>query len=467
MARAESEGRLNPTRTLLLYNAGVITMDTANRQYTRGAVLIQNDRIVRVGGSDDLLASAEPGTEAVDLGGRWLLPGLINTHVHTSQHLGRGLGDDVSLLTWLQERIWPYESQLTEEDSYVSSLLCGLEQIRSGVTCFAEAGGQHVAGMARAVSELGLRACLSRSTMDTGSGLPERWSENTDEALAAQLANHAAWHNGAGGRLRVWLGVRTIFNASDALLGRTKELADQLGVGIHMHVAEIPAEVDYARETRGRSTVEHLEALGVLGANLLAVHCVWLTEREIELFAEREVKVSHNPAAAMRYLGFARIPEMIEAGICVALGTDGAPSNNRMTLVDEMWLASLIHKGRTLNPVVMPAETVLGLVTRQGARAVLWDDALGSLEAGKKADLVVVNPNTPNMLPLHDPVANVVTAMQAHNIESVMCDGRWLMRDGRIVAVDEAQVVAEARRRAAAIVARAGLALPPRLNVVN
>lgn len=321
--------------------------------------------------------------------------------------------------------------------------------------------------MARAASELGPRTCLSRSTMDTGLGLPEKWNENTDEALAAQLANHAAYHNSANGRLRVWLGVRTIFNASDALLCRTKELADQLGVGIHMHVAEIPAEIDYPREPRGRSTVEHLKALGVLGTNLLAVHCVWLTEREIELFAERQVKVSHNPAAAMRYLGFARIPEMSAAGICVALGTDGAPSNNRMTLVDEMWLASLIHKGRTLNPVVMPTETVLGMVTRQAARAVLWDDAIGSLEAGKKADLVVVNPNTPNMLPLHDPVANVVTAMQAHNIESVMCDGRWLMRDGRIVVVDEAQVLAEARHRAAAIVARAGLALPPRLNVVN
>jgi len=455
------------SQKLLLYNAGVITMDSQRRQFNRGAVMLENDRIIAVGQSDLLLAGSGDDAERIDLRGRWLLPGLVNTHVHTSQQLGRGLGDDVSLLVWLHERIWPYESSMTEEDSYISSLLCGIEQIRSGVTCFAEPGGQFVNGMGRAVSELGLRGILAKSTMDMGEGLPANWNETTRQALDVQIENLERWHNQAAGRVRVWFGLRTIFNDSDELIIRTKELADHYGVGVHMHVAEIREEVEYARQTRGATTVTHLDRLGVLDKNLLAVHSVWLTEEEISMFAAKGVKVSHNPAAAMRVLGFARIPEMLKAGVCVSIGTDGAPSNNRMTLVDEMWLTSLIHKGRTLDPTVVTAQEILEMVTCNGARAVLWEDQLGSLEVGKKADLVVINPNTATMLPLHDPVANMVTSMRAENIESVMVNGRWLMRDHRLLTVNEAEVLEEARRRAAEIARRAGIHLPGRFNIVD
>ena len=452
---------------ILLTNATVVTMDRERRQYNRGAVLIEDDRILAIGPSADMVAAHGESSGRIDLRGRLVLPGLINTHVHTSQQLGRGLGDDVSLLTWLHERIWPYESNMSEEDSYVSSLLCGIEQIRSGVTCFAEPGGQHVNGMGRAVSELGIRGILARSTMDMGEGLPDRWNESTDQALQTQVEALERWHQGAGGRIRVWFGLRTIFNDSDALLLRTKELAEHYGVGVHMHVAEIKEEVEFAAATRGATTVTHLNRLGLLDRNLLAVHTVWLTEDEIGMFAEKDVKVSHNPAAAMRVLGFARVPEMIDAGICVSLGTDGAPSNNRMTLVDEMWLASLIHKGRLLDPTVMPAQAILAMVTCDGARALLWDDELGSLEPGKKADLVVIDPNTATMLPLHDPIANLVTSMRTENVESVMVDGRWVMRDRQILTVDEGEIIAESRVRAAAIAKQAGIRLPERFNVVD
>jgi 5-methylthioadenosine/S-adenosylhomocysteine deaminase len=451
----------------VLFNAGIVTMDTARHQYNNGAVLIEGDRIGKVGRSAEILAEIDDSVDRIDLRGRWLLPGLINNHVHTSQHLGRGLGDDVNLLTWLHHRIWPYESNMSEEDSYVSTLLCGLEQIRSGVTCFAEPGGQHVNGMGRGVTELGLRGILARSTMDMGVGLPVAWQEDMEQALEVQLINHERWHGQANGRIRHWFGLRTIFNNSDALILRTKELADKYEVGVHMHVAEIKEEVEFARETRGATTVAHLNQLGVLDRNFLAVHCVWMTDEEIQMFAEHGVKVSHNPAAAMRVLGFAKIPEMMEAGVCVALGTDGAPSNNRMTLIDEMWLASLIHKGRLLDPTTMPAQTILGMVTCDAARTVLWEDELGSIEAGKKADLVVINPDSPSMLPLHDPVANMVTSMRAHNVESVMADGRWLMRNRQILTVNEAEILAEAKARAAAIARRAGIQLPDRFNIVD
>jgi 5-methylthioadenosine/S-adenosylhomocysteine deaminase len=454
-------------RKTLLYNAGILTMDQDRRQYNSGAVLIENDRIVRVGRSIDLLEQCAEDVERIDLGGKWILPGLINTHVHTSQQLGRGLADDVPLLTWLHERIWPYESSLTEEDSYISALLCGIEQIRSGTTCFAEPGGQHVNGMGRAVSELGLRGILARSTMDMGEGLPAVWNETTQQALDAQVENLERWHQAAGGRIRVWFGLRTIFNNSDELILHTKELADRYGVGIHMHVAEAREEVEYARELRGATTVTHLNQLGLLDKNLLAVHSVWLTGEEIEMFAQKGVKVSHNPASAMRVLGFAKIPEMLKAGVCVSIGTDGAPTNNRMSLIDEMWVTSLIHKGRLLDPTVVPAQAILAMATCDGARAVLWEDEIGSIEVGKKADLIVINPDTATMLPLHDPVANMVTAMRTENVESVMVDGQWLMWERNILTVNEQEIIEEAKRRAAAIARRAGIHLPNRFRVMD
>ena len=455
------------THPLLLFNAGIVTMDAERRQYNNGALLIQDGRILRVGKSADLLAGFGEEAQRIDLRGRWILPGLINTHVHTSQQLGRGLGDDVDLLTWLHKRIWPYESNLTEEDSYISTLLCGIEQIRSGVTCFAEPGGQFVDGMGRGVTELGLRGILARSTMDGGEGLPQVWQESTDEALAIQVDHFKRWHGQAGGRIRVWFGLRTIFNNSDELIQRTKALADQYGVGVHMHVAEVKAEVEFCQATRGATTVAHLNRLGVLDKNFLAVHCVWMTDEEIQMFAEKEVKVSHNPAAAMRVLGFAKIPEMLKAGVCVTIGTDGAPSNNRMTLIDEMYLTSLIHKGRLLDPTVMAAEEVLAMVTCDAAHALQWEDQIGSLEAGKQADLVVINPNTATMLPMHDPIANMITSMRSHNVESVMVNGRWLMRAGQILTINEAEVLEEARARAAAIARRANIQLPDRFCVVD
>ena len=443
--------------SILIKNATIVTMNAQRQIFARGSLLIKGDRLVKVTPEN---LEEEPGMEVVDADGKIIIPGFINTHVHTSQQLARGLGDDVSLSVWLHERIWPFESNICEEDSYISTLLCGLEQIHSGVTTFAEAGGQHVNGIGRAVQELGLRTILARSTMDCGEGLPPKMVESTNEALVIQEENLLRWHGQAEGRIRVWFSLRTIFNNSDTLITCTKALADRYGVGIHMHVAEVKEEVEFSRQTRGHTTVEHLEHLGVLDKNLLAVHAVWLTEHEIELFAHRGVKVSHNPAAAMRVLGFARIPEMIARGVTVSIGTDGAPSNNRMSLIDEMWLTSLIHKGRTLDPTVMPAQVILEMATVNGARCLLWEDEIGSLEAGKKADLVIINPRTANMLPVHDLISNLVTAMKTENVESVMVDGRWLMREGKILTVDEEEVYREVKERAAAIRKRAGIRLP-------
>ncbi|MDD3611490.1 MAG: amidohydrolase [Eubacteriales bacterium] len=450
-------------KKILLKNAYILSMSPGGTVYEDGHVLIEGDTIIDVGHFD--LDKTLAVDEVLDLKGKYVLPGLINTHVHTSQQISRGVGDDVKFETWLHDRMWPFESNLNFEDSYVSTLLCCLELIKSGVTSFAEAGGQYVDAMAKAVTETGLRAKLSKSVMDTGVGLPDNWQLTADQELAAQVELYEKFNNTADGRIDVWFGLRTLFNNSEDLILRTKELADKYNTGIHMHVAEAKSEVEYAVEKYGMQTVSFLNKLGVLDKNLLAVHSVWLDDDEIDMYVDHDVKVSHNPASAMRVLGFAKIPKMLEKGVCVTIGTDGASSSNRMDIVDEMWLTSIIHKGWRLDPTVVKAEEILRMVTSDGARALLSEDQFGSLEKGKKADLIIINPNDPSMMPVNDKIAALVTAMHSTNITHTMCDGKWLMKDRQVLTINEEEVLAEAQVRADAVYKRAGITLRERFPV--
>ncbi|KAI3843956.1 hypothetical protein MKW92_010085 [Papaver armeniacum] len=404
-------------------------MDDQERVFKDGAIVIDGDKIIAINQSSLILAefgtTVHDDVDIINLNGKIVIPGLINTHVHTSQQLGRGIADDVDLMTWLHKRIWPYESNMTEEDSYLSTLLCGIELIHSGVTCFAEAGGQHVSGMARAVELLGLRACLVQSTMDCGEGLPEKWGvQSTDYCI--------------------------------------------------QHVAEIAYENEFVTKTRevDHGTVTYLEKIELLQPNLLAAHSVWVNDTEIGFLSKAGVKVSHCPAAAMRMLGFAPVKEMLDAGICVSLGTDGAPSNNRMSIVDEMYLASLINKGReaylkgTTDPTALPAETVLKMATINGAKSVLWDNEIGSLEVCKKADMVIVDPFSWSMLPVHDCISSLVYSLRTENIEAVMCNGQWIMKDRKIVNIEEGQVFSLAKEASQELLKRAGITIPSRMNFI-
>ncbi|XP_060969257.1 uncharacterized protein LOC115714767 isoform X2 [Cannabis sativa] len=343
------------------------------------------------------------------------------------------------------------------------------------VTCFAEAGGQHVSGMARAVELMGLRACLAQSSMDAGDGLPPSWAtQTTDECIQAQKELYAKHHNTADGRIRVWFGIRQIMNSTDRLLLETRDAAKELKTGIHMHVAEIAFENQVVVEKRkaNHGTVSYLEKIGLLQNNLLAAHTVWVNNEEIEFLSKSGVKVSHCPASAMRMLGFAPVKEMLDAGICVSLGTDGAPSNNRMSIVDEMYLASLINKGRevfakgTTDPTALPAETILKMATINGAKSVLWDDEIGSLEVGKKADMVVVNPSLWSMVPIHDCISSLVYCMRSENVESVMCNGQWIMKDKKILNMNEEEIISMAKHASPELLKRAGIKIPNRMNML-
>jgi 5-methylthioadenosine/S-adenosylhomocysteine deaminase len=416
----------------------------AGPELAGGCVEITGGRISHVGPA----ATGAPAAETVDASGMIVIPGLVNTHCHTSQQLARGLADDVDLLTWLRQRIWPYEAALSDSDVAISTWACAIEQIRNGVTAIAEPGGQHPDATARVLEAAGIRALLGRSTMDEGEGVPARLTESTQACLDAgdQLARR--WHGAADGRLRASYTLRTIFNCSDELILATAERASRFGTVVQMHVAEVPEETDYAKATRGLTTLRHLSKLGILGPRFLSIHSVWLDDQELDLLAETETPVSHNAASAMRVLGQPRIADMLDRGIVVGLGTDGAPTNNRMSMVDEIYLASLLQKSLRRDPTALPARRVLEMATIAGARALSWDDEIGSIEAGKKADLVVINPATVNMTPVHDAVSALVTSMKTENIDSVMCDGRWLLRNRELTMIDEAALLTEAQARA-------------------
>lgn len=446
-----------------LKNAYLLTMNAVDQVYDGGGLLVEDDKIAAVGRIDP--ARIRSDAEIIDLKGKYLLPGFVNTHVHTSQQISRGVGDDVDFVTWLHKRMWPFESNMTQEDSYVSTLATCLELIRSGVTSFAEPGGQFVSGMCRATAQAGLRGKLAKSVMDCGEGLPPLWQRTLQQEMDQQVEDLERYHNTSDGRVQVWFGLRTIFNNTDELIVKTKELADHYGVGVHMHVAEAKEERDYTYERFGEGTVKHLDRLGVLGPNWLSVHTVWVTDEEIGIFRDKKVPVSHNPASAMRVLGFAPIPKMLREGVCVSIGTDGASSSNHMDMVDEMWLTSLIHKGWRLDPTVVPSQDILRMATKNGAKALMDEALYGSLEPGKKADLIVIDPYGPSMMPVNDPVAALVTAMHSSNVVSTMCDGKWLMRDRKILVLDEDAILREGAARAVAIYKRAGIELPNRFPV--
>jgi 5-methylthioadenosine/S-adenosylhomocysteine deaminase len=291
--------------------------------------------------------------------------------------------------------------------------------------------------------------------MDEWDGVPEARRESTEEALAVQDEAAERWNGGADGRLRFSYSLRTIFNCSDELIEASVQRAKELGTPLQMHIAEIPAENEHVQATRGTTTVRHLARLAALGPWFLGAHAVWIDDEEIGLLVETGAAVSHNLASNLKVLGLPRVADMLDAGVVVGLGTDGAPANNRMSLVDELWAASLLQKGLRLDPKALDARTAFAMVTREGARALGIADEIGSLEEGKAADLVLIDPRTANMVPAHDPVSALVTSMKTENVHSVMCGGRWLLRDREVVAFDEGEVLDEAAERAQAIVGRA------------
>src|SRR5712691_4018779 len=383
---------------MLFTNATVITMNTTRDIITNGAVAVEGNRIVAAGKAD-ALQRQYVDDEVIDAQGKLIIPGLIDTHVHLAQALIRGCADDMALIQWLCERVWVLQGNFTEDDGYVSARLCIAEMLRSGTTTFLESMLAHrygFDGIARAVAESGVRACLAGIVMDIGTYATQSSSmhpgliEDRATSLLGVLDMHSKWQRRANDRIHDWFGPRTPGGVTPELYREMSELAHQRDMGITMHLAEVQADKIFLKEHYGLSPVLFAESVGLLGPKTVLVHMVWLTDEDIAKLAETHTSVSHNPSSNSKLAsGVCKVPQMLAQGVNVALGCDGGPSNNDYDLIRDMKLAAILHKAVANDPLIVPAETVLEMATINGARSLGLEHEIGSLEAGKKADLVV------------------------------------------------------------------------------
>lgn len=430
---------------ILVRGGLLVTMDSDRRIIRNGSVAIEGSRIVAVGER-----VTEKADIVIDARGKAVLPGLINGHTHLAMTLLRGFADDMPLDKWLSNKIWPMEKLMRPRDCYIGALLGSLEMIKSGTTCFAD-NYFHMDQVARAVIKAGLRGVLSYGMIDRDDEKKMR------EEIRIGRSFVASFHGKARGRILTMFGPHAPYTCSTDCLLKVKELARRFQVGIHIHLAESSEEVKQTTEKYGKRPVEYLNAIDFLGPEVLAAHCVWVTEREIEMIRDKGVKPVHNPTSNMKMgSGIAQVPEMLESGIPVALGTDGAASNNTLDMFKEMKLAALLAKARKLDPAVLPAMKALEMATINGATALGLQKEIGSLEVGKKADLIVVNLKKPHLSPMHDIVSHLVYSASGSDVDTVVVDGKVLMERGEVLTVDEEKVLNLSQKTSDDLVSRLG-----------
>jgi cytosine/adenosine deaminase-related metal-dependent hydrolase len=450
----------------LIENGLIITMDPERRIIEGGAIVIQDDRILEIGETSRLKATYK-ASRIINGANQMVLPGLIDAHAHLTEAIHRGCEGDLSLVPWLTRRAWPLGDALTQEDARVAATLCCLEMIKSGTTCFVEPMLYSKRGfnqIARVIEDAGLRGILSRALMGkVGYGLEEKalsrglkddWRSVLDEAV--DLIEE--WEGRAQGRINVWLGPRVTSACTEELGKQASHIAAKYHTGITLHVAECEEDTAHIRAEHGMSPLEFLQKIDLLNKNVLLCHAVWLDTPDIELLAGSQAKVVHCPSSNLKLAsGVARISDMLRKGVTIALGCDGAMANGCYDMFREMKLASLLHKGVTRDPLSLTAERALEMATINGARALSMVDTIGSIETGKKADLIMVNLRQPHLAPLINPIANLVYSATGSDVNTVIINGNIIMQDRRVLTLDEDAILKEAQERAEKIMERAGL----------
>lgn len=421
--------------TILIKNAIILNPGENDCLKTTSSVLIKDDLIAEIG--DNITEKAD---KVIDGEGKILMPGLINTHTHLSMTLFRGLADDLSLDTWLNDYIWPVEAHLNGYYCYIGALLGAVELIKSGITTFSDMYF-YMEDVARAVDESGLRAVLSYGMIDFAD------EEKRRAEIAANVDLFKNCNNAAEGRIKVFFGPHAPYTASKELLDEVRDLASKFNTGIHIHVAETQKEVEDILEQTGKRPFEYLDDIGFLGPNVVAAHAVWLSEEEIDIIMDREVKISHNPCSNMKLAsGISPVANMLSHDICVSIGTDGASSNNNLDLIEEMKTASLLQKVATLDPKVLTSEETVAMATINGARTLGLENEIGSIEVGKKADLILIDTDEANMTPDSSCISsNVVYAAKGSNVDTTICNGKILMENRKLTTLDEEEIYKKAR----------------------
>jgi cytosine/adenosine deaminase-related metal-dependent hydrolase len=429
--------------TTVIRDALIVTMNAAD-DIVRGDVKIEGNTITAVGGKLDA-----DGGRVIEAGGRVLLPGFVQTHVHLCQTLFRGCADDLELMDWLRKRIWPLEAAHDADSVYYSALLGAGELIRSGTTTILDMETVHHADSAfEAIRESGIRAVSGKAMMDHGEQVPPALLEKTEDSLAESVRLLEKWNGAAGGRIRYAFSPRFVVSCSEELLTAVRDLADQYRVPVHTHAAENREEIAVVEAERGMRNVVYLDAIGLARPNLILAHAIWLDEEEKRIIRERGVKVTHCPGSNLKLAsGIADVPSLLEAGVPVGFGADGAPCNNNLDMFQEMRLASFIQKVR-LGPTVMRARQVLRMATMGGAEVLGMADMIGSIEPGKRADLQILDLEDFHVYPSAgaDPYSRIVYAATRGDVDTVLIDGEVVMEGKEVRTIDKARVLREADR---------------------
>lgn len=441
---------------MLYTNASLITVNKEREVILDGAILVKDGSttIDDIGKTKDLV-SKYPQEPVTDLSGHIIMPGLISLHVHLAQSLLRSAADDLELISWLCDRVWPMQGNFTEEDGYVASQLTIAEMLKSGTTCFVEslfAERYGFAGAVRACVESGIRGCLGKVVMDqpryaTQSGISMHQGLIEDESSLEKVLECHSKFNGAGdGRVEVWFGARTPGGVSEDLYTRMTKIAREKNIGITMHCAEIKADRDFFA-SKGDTPMTYCQKYGLLGPRTVLAHMVHLDDNDIDILSKTQASIAHCPTSNAKLgSGIARVKECLEAGVTVGIGCDGCPCNNVMDLLQEMKLASLLPKAIHFTPDLVPAETIIEMATLYGARAIGHEDTLGSLEVGKKADFISINlSNKLYGVPQRDPCSAIVYIATGNDVETVVVNGKVVVQNKVLLTMDEQEIVRKAQ----------------------
>ncbi|MEI7024507.1 amidohydrolase [Paenibacillus sp. y28] len=423
-------------------------MDEQN-PFLRGVIVLDGNRIDFVG--EQAPEPREAYKEIISGKGKLWMPGLVNTHGHAAMSLLRGYGDDLALKVWLEEKMWPNEAKFTGEDVKWGTQLSILEMVKGGTTSFVDMY-DHMDQVAQAVESSGLRACLTRGVI--GNWCPEEVAQNKLKE-AAEFARN--WHGGAGGRITAMMSPHAPYTCSPGYVEQIVQVAHDLNLPLHTHMSETLQEVLANEQEYGLRPVAHLEKHGLFSRPALVAHAVHLTDEEIAILKKYDVRVSHNPGSNLKLAsGVARVPDLLKAGVKVSLGTDGPASNNNLDMFEEMRLAALIHKGVSGDPVAVPAVEALKMGTVVGAQSI-WLDDVGVLKSGMKADLISLDVEQAHFYPRTDYASHVVYSASAKDVADVCVDGKWLVRGGECLTIDEERVRYEAQRCFERITGSAGV----------
>ncbi|HUC90428.1 MAG TPA: 5'-deoxyadenosine deaminase [Paenibacillus sp.] len=437
--------------TTLIRDAVIMTMNEAD-DIVRGDVRIEGNRIEAIGRRLDDAADV-----IVEAGGKVLLPGFVQTHVHLCQTLFRGRADDLELIDWLRRRIWPLEAAHNEESVYYSAMLGAGELIRSGTTTVLDMETVHHTESAfRAIEQSGLRALSGKVMMDYGTEVPVPLQEKTADSLAESVRLLEKWHGAAGGRISYAFCPRFVVSCTEELLVNVRDLSEHYGVKVHTHASENRGEIAIVEADRGMRNVVYLDHIGLARPNLILAHSIWLDDEEKRIIRERGVKVTHCPGSNLKLAsGIADVPELMALGVPVGLGADGAPCNNNLDMFQEMRLSAFIQKVKH-GPTAMDARSVLRLATMGGAAVLGMAGEIGSIEPGKLADLQLLDLEDFHTYPSYDADwhSRVVYAATRGDVDTVMIDGELVMRGKTVTTMDKARVLKEADRCLKELLAR-------------